>query len=81
MTIEFALSIAVRAAVYIGLSWWGLWRGRSQLVEGLQVPVEFFGPLAKYLAVPYFEAGQMSVSVGLCLGVVAFKHVLDSVTA
>lgn len=79
MAVEFGISMAIRIAIYLGLFWFGVWKGRSAAVSGLVVPQEVFGPLAGYLAWPYLESGQLSVSVALTLSVAAVKHFLENV--
>lgn len=78
MVVEFGLSVAVRVFMYFSLIWMGLWKGRSQLVEGMSVPTELFGPLSGYFAYPAGKVGEVSVPVFLTLSVVAMKHLLES---
>lgn len=78
MAVEFGISMAIRAAIYLGLFWYGVWKGRSAAVSGLEVPKEIFGPLTGYLAWPYLESGQMSVSMALTLSITALTHFLEN---
>ncbi len=78
MAVEFGLAIVVRVLLYVGLFWYGVWKGRLVEIEDLTVPTEFFGPLSYYLALPYCEEGRMSISVLLIMSIVTFKHIFES---
>lgn len=78
MTIEFILSIAIRVVLYIGLVWYGVWKGRKEAVTGLTVPSEIFGPMTGYLAMPYLESGQVSTSVLLIISITSMKYVMEA---
>lgn len=78
MTIEFGLSIAIRVALYVGLIWYGVWKGRKDAVEGLSVPSDIFGPMAGYLAMPYLKSGQVSTSALLIMSITSMKYVMEA---
>lgn len=73
---EMGLSLAIRVAVYLGMAWWGFWRGSAKAVPGVRV--EALGPLAVYLSVPYLARGQVSVTALLLMAIVSFAHVLQA---
>lgn len=79
MTIEFALSMMIRAAVYVGLAWFAVWKGRAEIVDGVKVPAAMFGPASWIFALPYGQEGELSLVVGLILSQTAFKHIFETV--
>jgi len=79
MGVEFGLSIATRIALYVGLFWFGIWKGRNIPVADLKIPSATFGPMTSYFAMPYLESGQISVAMLLILAVTSFKYLLEAV--
>lgn len=79
MTFEFGLSIGIRVAVYVSMAWFAVWKGRAEMVEGVEVPFGLFGPATWLFALPYGQSGALSLIVGMILAQTAFKHVLETI--